>query len=63
MIEVGDYVTWLSDGVRRIGKVLRVEVIESRDGPKRCLSVKIPADHTARAYRFINEIVARRVGD
>lgn len=55
MIKVGDDVTWLADGVMRTAKVIRVEVIRSRDGMKRCLSVKIPADNSARAYRFIAE--------
>ena len=55
MIEVGDNVTWLADGVKRTGKVLRVEVIQSKDGEKRCLTVHISGDRSARAYRFINE--------
>jgi len=53
--EVGDWVTWLSDGNMRTAVVLRVEEIQAREGPKRCLSVRIPGDKSARAYRFIDQ--------
>lgn len=55
LIQVGDQVTWGADGSQRTAAVLRVEVINSRIGPKRCLCVRIPADKSARAYRFIDE--------